>query len=307
VTYSTPVAFFVFNRPEVTQRVFAEIAKIRPSTLLLVADGPRTDRVGEAELCAAVREIVESVDWECDVRRNYADQNLGCRVRVSSGLDWVFSEVEEAVILEDDCLPAPDFFRFCAALLARYRDDERVMMITGDNFQPGTRRPSYSYYFSAYAHVWGWASWRRAWSLYDVSMSCWPAVRDELFRDLGDGDSEKYWKGMLDRTLSGEIDTWDFQWMLACWMNHGLIATPEANLISNIGFGGDATHTSVANHLADLPYGAMHFPLEHPPYMVRDLRADEFTFSHVFQPRAARPLGSPRQGIRAKLRSALGV
>jgi hypothetical protein len=296
----TPVAFFVFNRPEPTRRVFSEIAKARPRTLLIVADGPRERRDGEAERCAEVRRIVEAVDWECTVLRNYAPANLGCRRRVSSGLDWVFAQCEEAIILEDDCLPDASFFPFCEELLGRYRHDERVMMISGDNFQEGRATSVFSYYFSGYAHVWGWASWRRAWNLYDVDMALWPVVRDGLFRDLGDGVSEAYWREVFDRTASGEIDTWDYQWLFACAAQNGLTILPEANLISNIGFGAGATHTHQPNRLAGLATSPMSFPLRHPPYVIRDRHADRFTFERVFQPPRPR-----LAGVRARVAGVL--
>lgn len=154
----TPVAFLIFNRPDTTRRVFAEIAKARPPKLLVVADGPRADHPDDVEKCAAVRAIIDGIDWDCKVLTNYSDINLGCKRRVSSGLDWVFDTVEEAIILEDDCLPHPAFFRFCEEMLNKYRDDKRIAMISGDNFQFGRKRTEYSYYFSRYPHIWGWAS-----------------------------------------------------------------------------------------------------------------------------------------------------
>src|SRR5512139_3287315 len=169
----TPVAFIIFNRPDTAERVFAEIAKARPPKLLVVADGPRANRSGEAEKCAATRAIIDRVDWDCEVLTNFSDTNLGCKNRVSSGIDWVFEQVPEAIILEDDCLPHPTFFRFCEELLERYRDDERIGMISGDNFQLGQKRTDASYYFSRYNHIWGWASWRRAWRHYDREASAW--------------------------------------------------------------------------------------------------------------------------------------
>ena len=177
----TPVAFIIFKRPEETQRVFAEIRKVKPPKLLVVADGPRPDKPGEDRQCAAARAIIEQVDWECEVLQNYADRNLGCRLRVSSGLDWVFDTVEEAIIIEDDCLPHPTFFRFAEELLERYRDDSRIMSISGQNVQFGRKRTDYSYYFSRYNHCWSWASWRRAWQYYDVEMKIWPKIRDSSF------------------------------------------------------------------------------------------------------------------------------
>lgn len=175
----TPVVFFIFDRPDTTARVFAEIARGKPPKLLLVADGPRPDHPGEAEKCAAARAVVEQVDWPCEALTDYAETNLGCRRRVSSGLDWVFATVEEAIILEDNCLPHPTFFRFCEELLERYRDDERVMRISGGNHKFGRKIGTDSYYFTRYAHVWGWASWRRAWRYYDVNMKSWMSATDK--------------------------------------------------------------------------------------------------------------------------------
>src|SRR5687767_13684909 len=164
----TPVALLVFNRPQATARVFEAVARARPPRLLVVADGPRADRPDDGELCHQTRAIIERVDWPCEVMKDYSDTNLGCRKRVSSGLDWVFSNVADAIILEDDCLPEPSFFPFCEELLERYRDDERVAMIRAGNFLEGRRVASTSYYFSRWFHIWGWATWARAWKHNDV-------------------------------------------------------------------------------------------------------------------------------------------
>jgi hypothetical protein len=174
----TPVAFIIFNCPETTDRVFEQIAKAKPSKLLVIADGPRENSPGEAERCAAVRSIIDNVDWDCEVLTNYSDVNLGCKRRIASGLDWVFDTVEEAIILEDDCLPDPTFFRFCDELLEKYRDDERITMISGDNFQFDRKKTDSSYYFSRDPHIWRWASWRHVWKNYDVDMQLWPEIRD---------------------------------------------------------------------------------------------------------------------------------
>jgi hypothetical protein len=317
VSFETPVAFLVFNRPEQTARVFAEIAKLRPRTLLVVADGPRGTRPGEADLCARVREIVEAVDWECTVHREYSESNLGCRLRVSSGLDWVFSRVEEAIVLEDDCLPDPTFFRFCGELLERYRDDERVMMVSGDAFHPYRPGPRDSYRFSRFNFIWGWASWRRAWAHYDPAISLWPELREtDWLREItGDPVSAEYWRGIFERVHRGEIDTWDYQWIFASWTQNGLAITPANNLVSNIGFGEGATHTVGASRLAELPTFPMEFPLRHPRVIARDLAADHLAGEAVFgvSPHARpRPLherlrsGAARvlpQGVRRLLRS----
>lgn len=281
-----PVAFIIFNRPDTTRKVFEAIRRARPPALLVVADGSRPDRPGEGELCAAARAVIEGVDWPCKVMKNYSDTNLGCKRRVSSGLDWVFDTVEEAIIVEDDCLPHPTFFRFCEELLERYRDDERVAMISGDNFQFGKRRTEYSYYFSIYPHIWGWASWRRTWNLYDVGMHTWPEIRDGgwLADIFSDGGTARYWSDIFERTYQNEIDTWDHQLTFSLCSRRSLIILPNINLVANIGFGAGASHTSGASFVANLPVDPMVFPLRHPPFMARDTVADRFTHGIIYDP-----------------------
>ncbi|HEX8475893.1 MAG TPA: hypothetical protein VF666_17840 [Pyrinomonadaceae bacterium] len=279
---NTPVAFLIFNRPDTTSKVFDEIRRARPRRLLVVADGARNE--AEAERCAETRAVIERVDWDCEVLTNFADANMGCRRRISTGLDWVFEHCEEAIILEDDCVPHPTFFPFCAELLERYRDDQRVGMICGNNFQRGQRRTPYSYYFSRHVTVWGWASWRRAWRHYDVEMRLWPQLRETswLADMLVNPVMAKYWQETFDRTHDGEIDTWDFQLFFSWWAQNALAITPDVNLISNIGFGHDATHTrDVLGTMAELPVEAVELPLSHPPYMSLDREADEFAFRQI--------------------------
>lgn len=277
---STPIAFIIFNRPDTTARVFSEIAKAKPHKLLVVGDGPRSSRPGEADRVAATRAIIEKVDWPCEVLTNFSDVNLGCKKRVSSGIDWVFEQVEEAIILEDDCLPDPSFFHFCEEMLARYRHDQRIGMISGDNFQFGRCYGGDSYYFSKYVHIWGWATWRDRWhGAYDVNMAHWPMVRDNgRLPDLVfDKDEAGYWAGIFERVYQGGIDTWDYQWVFANWAEGRLSILPSVNLISNIGFGVDATHTTGISPLANLPTEPMQFPLVHPALRARNGSADRFS------------------------------
>jgi hypothetical protein len=272
-----PVAFVIFNRPETTARVFTEIANARPSKLLVVGDGPREGRAGEAEKVAATRAIIDRVDWECEVLTNFSEKNLGCRVRVSSGIDWIFQECEEAIIVEDDCLPHPTFFRFCDELLERYRDEERVAMISGDNFQLGRKWTRDSYYFSRYSHIWGWASWRRAWKRYDRDIRAWPEMRnaDHLSKVIRDPEERRYWESAFQRLYEGRIDTWDYQWLLTLW-RHGMVSVmPSVNLVSNIGHGPDATHTHDGDPNSALPTEPMSFPLRHPPVIATNRKADD--------------------------------
>lgn len=282
----TPVAFIIFNRPDTTERVFAEIAKAKPPKLLVIADGPRANRPGEAEKCSATRAIIEKVDWDCEVLTNFSEVNLGCKQRVSSGINWVFGQVEEAIILEDDCLPDPTFFRFCQEMLERYRHDQRVGLISGDNFQFGRRWNDDSYYFSKYVHIWGWASWRDRWAgSYDVTMAKWPRIRDEgLLTDMvGNAREAAYWTKVFDRVHRGEIDTWDYQWVFANWMEERMTILPAVNMITNIGFDANATHTTGTSDLANLARYPLDFPLRHPLEVFRNIQADSFSEKKCFR------------------------
>src|SRR3954470_16247098 len=276
MSLDTPVAFFIFNRPELTRRVFERIAQARPRRLLVVADGPREER--ETEKCEAARAVVERIDWPCEVERQFARTNLGCRRRVSSGLDWVFDRCERAIILEDDCLPDVSFFRYADELLERYADDNRVGQISGDNFQFGRRGCEHSYYFSGLHHIWGWATWRRVWRQFDANVRAWAALRttDWLERHLKNPRFAANMRQALDKVWRGDLDTWDVQWVCTLWQANALSILPAVNLVSNIGFGGDATHTrSARNPCANLPTEAMTFPLSHPSDVFRNGEADE--------------------------------
>lgn len=280
----TPVAFIVFNRPNTTKKVFAEIAKARPPKLLVIADGPRSNHPDDIKKCAEVRAIIDDVDWDCEVLTKYSTENMGCRHCPPKGLDWVFEVVEEAIILEDDCLPHPDFFRFCEELLEKYRYDERIAMISGDNFQFGKKRTPYSYYFSRYPHLWGWASWRRAWKRYDANMKLWPIIRDGRWLQdiLGDKKSVRYWTKQIENTYKGNINSWDYPWVFVCWMNSALTIIPNVNLVSNIGFGSEAVHTTKRNKYTEMVTECIDFPISHPSYILRDSNADFFVENKMF-------------------------
>ena len=214
----TPVAFIIFNRPDTTKRVFEAIRQAKPPKLFVIADGSRSDRLGEAEKCAATRAIIDGVDWECEILTNYSDVNLGCKIRVSSGLDWVFSEVEEAIILEDDCLPHPSFFAFCEELLEKYRNDSRIMQICGSNVLKDQVNIDDSYYFSKYGPIWGWASWRRAWQEYDVDMKLWAEVKKrKLYYDFCNSKKEVSFRQGTDPSLlkDKEERAWETLYMEA--------------------------------------------------------------------------------------------
>ena len=283
---TTPVAFIIFNRTDTTERVFAEIAKARPPKLLVVGDGPRANRSGEADKVAATRAIIKRVDWDCEVLTNFSAVNLGCKRRVSSGIGWVFEQVEEAIILEDDCLPDPTFFRFCQEMLERFRHDQRIGMVSGDNFQFGQRRNDDSYYFSKYIHIWGWATWRDRWAgSYDVTMAKWPRIRKEgwLADMVGNTREAAYWQKIFERVHRGEIDTWDYQWVFANWVEGRMSILPAVNMITNVGFDSNATHTTGASDLANLARKPIAFPLTHPLGVFRNIQADQFSEHKCFR------------------------
>ncbi len=246
--FKTPVAFIIFNRASTTSKVFEVIRKVKPVKLLIIADGPRVDNPLDVVGCNRVRDIVDNVDWDCEVLKNYSDFNLGCGLRPATGLDWVFDHVDEAIILEDDCLPTPSFFRYCEELLEKYRNDERVMHISGSNTYFGEISSKESYYFSRYPFCWGWATWRRAWSTYDYDIKMWPDIKEtgdwSYYFDSSEDAAVQFWKKIFDQTYNTDKShLWDFQWILSCWRNQGLSIIPKNNLVSNIGFGTHATHT----------------------------------------------------------------
>lgn len=298
--FNTAVLFLVFNRPEVTAKVFEAIRQARPPRLYVAADGPRPGREGEAERCAEVRHIATNVDWPCEVKTLFRVENLGCKRAVSGGITWFFEHEEQGIILEDDCLPHPDFFRFCEDLLNRYANDDRVWVITGDNFQSGAKRGEASYYFSRYNHVWGWASWRRAWAKADMEIRFWPEWRaGQAWKTFWeDSATRRYWEKIFNRMHRAEIDTWDYPWTATVWYHGGLTATPNVNLVSNIGFGVDATHTASADSpLAGMATRSLG-TIKHPDIVRQDKEADRYVFDHTFGGRYLRfpwsLLGLPR-------------
>lgn len=264
--YSTRTAtvFLVFNRPDVTARVFERIREARPPILLIVCDGPRAEKSGEATKVQAVRDLIDrGVDWPCKVFRNYSDVNLGCRQRVASGLNWAFSIVEEAIILEDDCLPENSFFWYCDEMLERYRNDSQVMHISGYSFLD-SKSDRQSYWFSRHIWIWGWATWRRAWSLYDSDIDNWDTHQKEFNASFSSNWEKAYWLPVLRASIGKQASTWDHAWIFTCRALNGLGIFPASNLIRNLGFGHDATHTSAELNRLPMTTRALASPLCHP-------------------------------------------
>jgi|SRR3989344_844578 len=274
----TAVLFLVFNRPDTTKQVFEAIRKAKPPRFYVTADGPREHKEGEVEKIQAVRDyVMGNIDWDCKVKTLFRDKNLGCKYAVSSAITWFFENEEMGIILEDDCLPSQSFFWFCEELLDRYKDDMRVWQINGfnplENVDIGE-----DYYFSKFGPIWGWASWRRAWKHYDVEMKTWPEVRrKKLYTAFCDSKREKVWRVQLfDDVYNDKIDTWDYQWSFTKLINNGLSIMPKANMVQNIGFGKDATHTK--GNSGNYESSDITFPLINPLSIIPNIAYDNEYF-----------------------------
>jgi hypothetical protein len=278
----TPILFLIFNRPAHTQKVFEQIRAAKPKRLFIAADGPRVGVETDRGNCKLTRShVLEKIDWDCEVKTLLRDFNLGCGVACAEAITWFFDNVDEGIILEDDCLPDPSFFEWCSELLAYYRNDERIMHISGNNFQDGDKRGDGSYYFSAYHHNWGWATWRRSWSEFRYSITDFD--RDRLSTYLQHYGFNKRERNFWIALFESPLETWDYQWGYAIWKNSGLCILPNENLVINIGFGPEATHTKLM-HGGQMKYGKID-NLVHPGQIRLNKDADHYTFEHHFHVR----------------------
>jgi hypothetical protein len=280
---NTAVLFLVYNRPDNTKQVFESIRQAKPPRLYIAADGAKDGKPSDAERVKEVRKISTAVDWPCEVKTFFRDKNLGCKEACSQAIDWFFEQEEQGIILEDDCVPHLDFFAFCENLLDHYCNDERISVISGDNFQNMKWRGDASYYFSKYTHIWGWATWRRAWKHYQGDMNFWPdwKISNDWKKYKSDKVERKYWQKIFDRCYAGQIDTWDYPWMASIWYKKGLTAIPNVNLVSNIGFGEDATHTKdKSNKFSKIPTSKISHII-HPSQVIINIEADKFIFDNI--------------------------
>lgn len=300
---TSPILFIIFNRPDTTRQVFEAIRKARPAQLFISADGPRIHKQGEAEKCAAVRAIVDTpdaIDWPCEVHRNYSDGNQGCKNGVSSAINWFFKNVKEGIILEDDCLPDQSFFPFASTMLERYRNDEHIMAVRGTNLQFGTKVASVSeagdkfkndndakapaYYFSKSPHIWGWATWSRAWQKYNIEMNDLDDFiqSKKIHTMFPDKKIANFWISIFKHVRDRKVDTWDTQWAYTVIKSEGLSVVPNVNLIKNIGIGNDATHTTTGPDFLKQSVGSISnlglvnypSPTSKPEVFQTDMQAD---------------------------------
>ncbi|MCX6159375.1 MAG: nucleotide-diphospho-sugar transferase [Ignavibacteriota bacterium] len=280
--FDIPILFLIFNRPDTTEKVFEKIREIKPKYFYVSADGARENKPGEYEKCELAKSVLKKVDWECEVNVNFSEINLGCKEGVTKGINWFFENTEYGIILEDDCLPDISFFNFCKVMLERYKDDKRVMHIGGVNFQDTNKRGNKSYYYSRFCHVWGWATWKDRWAKYDVNMA---GYNDDKYYSISESiikDKEiiDYYKRLLDTVRDNKLDTWDFQWVWTVWKNDGVSIIPNVNLVKNIGFGEEATHTvSTSSKISELSTGRI-TEFDFNDSIEPDAEADRYTYYH---------------------------
>lgn len=284
--FETPVLFIIFNRPDTTVKVFERIKEIKPKRLFVAADGPRDGREGEKEKCELVRKIVlDGIDWECDLQLKFSETNLGCGRATSSAMLWFFENAGEGIVLEDDTIPDPTFFNFCKELLAWYRNDDDIKMIGGNNLQNGHIRSDGSYYFSNITHSWGYASWWRVWKDYDFYLE---NINDDIFEQLiqerfHTKAEKEYWRDIYKNLRAGKYEAWDYQFLFTMWLKNGMCIIPNKNLVTNIGFGEDATHTkSTDDPAANRPLASIH-KIVHPSEKKISYKADRFLFNNYFK------------------------
>lgn len=278
--FNTPVLFLIFNRPDTTQLVFEKIREIQPKQLFIAADGPRMDKPGEAEICLETRNwVLQHIDWDCEVKTRFNEINLGCGKNVSGAITWFFDNVEEGIILEDDCVPSINFFSFCECLLEKYRYHENVFMIGGTNHQK-KKRGNASYYFSAYGHIWGWATWRKAWRKYSYFLDVIDddTIKKDLLYYFKTKPEIEYWYSTFKMMKENPIDTWDYQWYITLFHNKARNIIPNVNLVTNIGFTLDATHTKCfIEGISNKPVKSLG-KITHPKKIIINRKADLYTF-----------------------------
>lgn len=270
----TAVAFFVYNRLDTTKIVFERIREIKPPRLYIICDAARPWKEGDKEKVDAVRDFLDhAVDWPCEVRKNYAEENMGCKNRVSSGISWVFEHEEAAIIIEDDVLLDISFFRFCQEMLEHYKDDPKVMMV-GAHKKLEDYPTEHDYIFAADNYIWGWGTWRSTWEKYDVTLKNWPKNKEnKLMYNVFKPEKAEYVTSELDLIYDGKLDTWDYQLMMCLAENDGLCVVPKVNLINNIGMNReDATHTKGPGE--EMHTGAYPFPIKFRDKVERDIDYD---------------------------------
>lgn len=282
---TTPILFLIFNRPKETALVFERIKAVRPRYLFVAADGARKTVPSDSILCAQTRAIVQNIDWDCNIQYLFRDENLGCGKGVSSAISWFFEHVEEGIILEDDCLPDLSFFSFAETMLMRYRFEPKVMQIAGTNYLfKAFASDTNSYYMSAYNAIWGWATWRRAWQLYEFKIENVDNIEKILQKRYKLPNFVQWLLSAYKDIATGKIDTWDTQWHFTCQKNDGLCVVPNVNLIANIGYiGTHGKEKSPFNNMPTRPFDLANL-IKSPPLSI-DYEKDEIMIKNILNPK----------------------
>lgn len=280
----SPIVLICFNRPTETKKVLNKIKSIKPQKLFVIMDGPRKNNNYDKVNCKKVRKIVSNLQLNCKVFKNFSPKNLGLKKRIKTGLNWVFTKTEKAIILEDDCLPTKEFFYFCDNLLSYYKDSKKVRFITGNNFQNKNRKFVNSYYFSKYSHIWGWATWRDSWKLYIDNDSTWEKyLNSKKFNEICPENIERrYWRSMFQKVKNGRLKSWSLYFLFSLWKARGLTATPKINLVRNLGFNKKATNTKNMDIFLNNKYTKLGTNLNHPNKILQNISADNYVFDNVY-------------------------
>tara|TARA_B100000886_G_scaffold219394_2_gene152345 strand:+ start:20122 stop:21087 length:966 start_codon:yes stop_codon:yes gene_type:complete len=281
VQYKTPILLIIWKRPKATYKLLQVLKKQKPLKVYIACDGPKKNDLDNLNKVKITRDLIKrEIDWNTSIKTLYSEENLGCKYGVSKAINWFFQNENEGIILEDDCIPHPDFFEYCEILLEKFREDERIWCISGSN-HVGKKIGNESYFFSRYNHCWGWASWKRCWKHYDPEMSLWPKYFSSklLKTNFPNKKEYYYWKSFFSKFYNRGCDyTWDYQWLFCSLINSGLSVIPNTNLIDNIGFDSDATHTKIGkspikvNNIKAGKSGVL--PIIHPEFIVRSEIAD---------------------------------
>jgi len=270
-----PIVLIIYRRPDLVKQLVNSLRKFRPQNIYVVADGPKSGE--ENSLCEESRSAIDLITWPCNIHKVYAKTNMGLRNRVVSGLNYVFKREKWAIILEDDLVLGSSFLKYADSLLKKYEKDERIIAINGNNFLFNETLVKDSYYFTKYVHSWGWATWKRAWKLFDDNMTNWPEIRetDLLKKSLKSRISALYWKMIFDMVYAGNVDSWAYRWTYSALINQKLCVNPRYNLVSNVGYGKDASHTKYKSRLLNMPIRELTFPLKHPKQVVISEKLDK--------------------------------
>lgn len=283
-----PILILTFNRPDLTKKLLIVLSKIKPNNIFFASDGPREHIKSDMNNVNKTRGLIRLINWSCDVKTLFNDKNLGCAKSVHQAIDWFFENVDQGIILEDDCIPDETFFTFSSEMLKKYRNHKKIMAIGGQCFNHKTLKITNkeSYQFSGYIFCWGWATWRRAWRNFDFNMRRWNDLSAQKILQTRGNNSilfSMYWTRIFNDLYENKINSWAYRWLYSCWMNNGISIIPNANLVQNIGFRNDATHTSKGNKFTEnLPLQKLVLPIRHPKKISIDIKNDLWLSKNIY-------------------------